>query len=259
MLSSCLILTFFFFYQGINVNAYYSSTIFQLSGATEIAALGASLGWGSVNWLMGFPAIWTIDKIGRRGLLLIGFPLMSIFLFWTGFSFYIQDQTARIAMVALGTYLHCCAYSPTEGPVPFTYSSESFPLAHRTIGMTWAVSVCWFFNGVLSLTFPELLTAFTPTGAFSFYAAWNIFGFVYTYFLLPETKSLSLEELDAVFSVSNRTHAKYYWKRLPHDVSWLISFGRKGPYGEFLYEHEKYTLEERKKQGATFAEAAAGH
>ncbi|PWN32732.1 sugar transporter [Meira miltonrushii] len=244
---------------GINVNAYYSSTIFKLSGATELAALGASLGWGSVNWIMGFPAIWTIDKIGRRGLLLIGFPLMSIFLFWTAFSFYIQDQTARIAMVALGTYLHCCAYSPTEGPVPFTYSSESFPLAHRTLGMTWAVSVCWFFNGILSLTFPELLVAFTPTGAFSWYAAWNIFGFVYTYFLLPETKSLSLEELDAVFSVSNRDHAKYYWKRLPHDLSWLVKFGKKEPYNEFLYEHEKLTLEEREERGALFAQAAAGH
>lgn len=109
---------------GVNVIAYYSSTIFQTAGATEVAALGASLGWGTVNWLMALPAIWTIDIVGRRGLLLIGFPLMSIFLFWTGFSFYIPEGNAQIAMIALGTYLHCMAYSPTEGPVPFTYSSE---------------------------------------------------------------------------------------------------------------------------------------
>lgn len=87
-------------------------------------ALGASLGWGSVNWLLALPAIWTIDLVGRRGLLLIGFPLMSIFLFWTGFSFYIPEGSGRTAMVALGTYLHCMSYSPTEGPVPFTYSAE---------------------------------------------------------------------------------------------------------------------------------------
>lgn len=109
---------------GINVNAYYSSTIFQQAGATEMEALGASLGWGSVNWLLALPAIWTIDLVGRRGLLLIGFPLMSIFLFWTGFSFYIPEGSGRTAMVALGTYLHCMSYSPTEGPVPFTYSAE---------------------------------------------------------------------------------------------------------------------------------------
>lgn len=119
--------TFVMFMQqfcGINVNAYYSSSIFQQAGASEIAALGASLGWGTVNWLFAIPAIFTIDTLGRRGLLLIGFPLMGLFLFWTGFSFYIPEGTARIAMVALGTYLHCCAYSPSMGPVPFTYSSE---------------------------------------------------------------------------------------------------------------------------------------
>ena len=119
--------TFVMFMQqfcGINVNAYYSSTIFQEAGASQLTALGASLGWGSVNWLFALPAIWTIDTLGRRGLLLIGFPLMGIFLFWTGFSFYIDGGDARIAMVALGTYLHCVAYSPSMGPVPFTYSSE---------------------------------------------------------------------------------------------------------------------------------------
>ncbi|CAO1630928.1 unnamed protein product [Sympodiomycopsis kandeliae] len=247
---------------GINVNAYYSSSIFQEAGATQQAALGASLGWGTMNWLMAFPAIWTIDIIGRRGLLLIGFPLMGIFLLWTAFSFYIPEGDAKIAMIAVGTYLHCAAYSPTQGPVPFTYSSESFPLAHRTIGMTWAVSVCWFFNGILSLTFPALMEALTPTGAFGFYAAWNFFGWAYTYFLLPETKQLSLEELDEVFALSNREHARYYLRKLPYDFGFMTSFGRKNKqqdYGEYLYEHEKLTLKEREARGATFAEAAAAH
>ncbi|PWN50170.1 hypothetical protein IE53DRAFT_362588 [Violaceomyces palustris] len=244
---------------GINVIAYYSSGIFQSAGASELSALGASLGWGSLNWLMGFPGIWTIDRIGRRGLLMIGFPLMSIFLFWTAFSFYIPQKTARVAMIALGTYLHCMAYSPTEGPVPFTYSSESFPLSHRTIGMTWAVSVCWFFNGVLSLTFPAMNAALTPTGAFSWYAVWNIFGLVYTYFLLPETAKLTLEELNGVFSVSNKDHASYYYRKLPYYVRKHV-FREKGvPEFEVLYEHERLSLEERRARGGTLAPVAAGH
>lgn len=117
-------------YQNDKVNAYYSSSIFQEAGATQLEALGASLGWGSLNWIMGFPAVWTIDKLGRRGLLLIGFPLMSVFLvslshgyfvslltyllqFWTGGSFHIVNERTKLIMVALGTYLHCAAYSPT--------------------------------------------------------------------------------------------------------------------------------------------------
>ncbi|KAL1742659.1 hypothetical protein HDZ31DRAFT_65768 [Schizophyllum fasciatum] len=243
---------------GINVIAYYSSSIFKEAGATEFAALGASLGWGACNWLFAFPAIVTIDTFGRRQLLLIGFPLMSLALWFTGASFNIPSgSTARIACVALGTYLHCIAYSPSEGPVPFTYSAESFPLYIREIGMSWAVSVCWFFNGVLSLTWPPLLRAFTSQGAFYYYAAWNLFGFVTVFFFLPETKGLTLEELDAVFSVSNREHASYQFRMIPYYVQRYF-FGNKSIEKEPLYPHEKMSLEERMAHG-TFAPAAAGH
>jgi hypothetical protein len=106
-------------------------------------------------------------------------------------------------------------YSPGEGPVPFTYSAEAFPLHLRDIGMSFATAVCWGFNFILSLTWPALVDAFSPQGAFCWYAAWNFFGWVYCYFLLPETKNLTLEELDTVFDVSNRQFAGYYRARLP--------------------------------------------
>ena len=77
-----------------------------------------------LNFLGALPAIWTIDKFGRRWLLLFTFPLMSVFLFMTGWSFMIPEGTTRIAIVALGIYLFCLAYSPGAGPVPFTYSAE---------------------------------------------------------------------------------------------------------------------------------------
>lgn len=61
----------------------------------------------------------------------------------TGMAFFIQDLTTRIAIVALGIYLHVIAYSPGEGPVPFTYSAEAFPLYIRDIGMSYATAVTW--------------------------------------------------------------------------------------------------------------------
>lgn len=82
-------------------------------------------------------------------------------------------------------------YSPSEGPVPFTYSAEAFPLYIRDTGMSFATATCWGFNFIISLTWPALVRAFKPQGAFGWYAAWNFFGFVYTYFLLPETKVCS--------------------------------------------------------------------
>ena len=129
---------------GVNVIAYYSSTVFSQSGFTDLQALIASWGFGMLNWVFAFPAVWTIDTFGRRNLLLTTFPLMAIFLLMTGFSFYIPEGKGRLAVVALGIYLYTMAYSPGEGPVPFTYSAEAFPLYVRDVGMSFATAVLWF-------------------------------------------------------------------------------------------------------------------
>ncbi|KAK9465697.1 hypothetical protein V1512DRAFT_265182 [Lipomyces arxii] len=209
---------------GVNVISYYSSNIFRSSGFSEISALLASMGFGIVNFLFALPAVYTIDTFGRRNLLLVTFPLMAAFLLFTGFSFFIPEETARTGCVALGIYLFGIAYSPGEGPVPFTYSAEAFPLYIRDLGMSFATATTWFFNFVLSLTWPSLERAFTTTGAFGWYAAWNVAGFFMVLFFLPETKSLTLEELDAVFSVPTRKHAKYQSNKFLYFVK--RAFGR---------------------------------
>ncbi|KAI1388728.1 uncharacterized protein F4822DRAFT_429344 [Hypoxylon trugodes] len=195
---------------GVNAIAYYSTEIFLDGGFSIQNSLVASLGFGIVNFLFAIPALYTIDTFGRRNLLLTTFPLMSIFLFFTGFSFWIpKDTTAHIACIALGIYLYGMVYSPGEGPVPFTYSAEAYPLYIRPIGMSLATATLWLFNAVISLTWPALVQAWTAQGAFSWYAAWNIAGFFLVLFFLPETKEKTLEELDAVFDVPLRSLIKY--------------------------------------------------
>ena len=145
---------------GINVIAFYSSTIFSDAGYTQQQALLASWGFGLVNWLFAFPAVFTIDTFGRRNLLLFTFPNMAWTLLAAGFCFFIPGtSSARIPLVALfvflfageliSKYLVLCIcsirmlmnppypafYSPGEGPVPFAYSAEVFPLTHREMGM----------------------------------------------------------------------------------------------------------------------------
>jgi len=97
--------------------------------------------------------------------------------------------------------------------VPFTYSAEAYPLYIRPKGMSCATATTWFFNFVLAVTWPSLEQGMTPTGGFSFYAAWNVVGFFLVLFLLPETKGLSLEELDAVFDVPLRDIVRYGWNQ----------------------------------------------
>ncbi|RKK97680.1 hypothetical protein BFJ68_g13924 [Fusarium oxysporum] len=202
---------------GVNVIAYYSTSIFTDANYSLSEALLVSMGGGIINFLFAIPAIYTIDTFGRRNLLLVTFPLMAACLFFTGGVFQLSDEPRdpKIATITLGLYLFMAVYSPGLGPVPFTYSAEAFPLHIRDIGMASSTAITWGFNFIISLTWPALRRAFSNTGAFSWYGAWNIFGWIFCYFLLPETKNLTLEELDNVFGVSNREHASYYWRKLP--------------------------------------------
>ncbi|KAL4252611.1 major facilitator superfamily protein [Abortiporus biennis] len=215
---------------GVNVIAYYSSNIFSQANFNDIQALLASFGFGLINWLFAFPAVYTIDTFGRRNLLLTTFPLMAIFLLMTGFAFWIPEGNGRLAVVALGIYLFGMAYSPGEGPVPFTYSAEAYPLYVRDVGMSLSTATLWFFNFVVAITFPRLLGAFRPQGAFA----------------------LSLEELDQVFSVPTHIHASYQLKALPRNIKKYIFRMKVDPLPP-LYEHEAGVGEKH------YAPAAGGH
>ncbi len=68
--------------------------------------------------------------------------------------------------MALFIYIYTGFYSPGEGPVPFTYSAEVFPLSHREVGMGWAVAVNLFFAAVLGITLLRMLNAFTTAVSF---------------------------------------------------------------------------------------------
>ncbi|KAL1632495.1 hypothetical protein SLS56_003574 [Neofusicoccum ribis] len=223
---------------GVNVIAYYSSSIFRDSGFSAKSALAASLGFGIINFLFAIPAIYTIDTFGRRNLLLTTFPLMAIFLLFTGMCFFIPESSlkVRVGLIALGIYLFGIVYSPGEGPVPFTYSAEAYPLYVRAYGMSLATATTWFFNFVLSITWPSLQAAFTPQGAFGWYAAWNVVGFFLVLFFMPETKGKTLEELDQVFSVPTSKHAAYGARQIPYFFQRYIL--RQNVQPEILYQVE---------------------
>ena len=95
-------------------------------------ALLASWEFGLINFLFAFPAVWTIDTYGRRSLLIFTFPQMAWTLLAAAFAFFIPDDSpARLHVIAVFVFLFATFYSPGEGPVPFTYSAEVFPLSHR--------------------------------------------------------------------------------------------------------------------------------
>ncbi|KAH8714141.1 MFS transporter [Ilyonectria robusta] len=199
---------------GINIISFYSSTIFENVGYTPTQALYASLGYGAIQVVATIPTLFLIDTKGRRTLTLITFPLMCIFLLAAGLSLLNDSGSrgAKIGPVVLFVYLFTIAYSLGEGPVAFQYSAEVFPTIQREQGMAWAVCINNTFAGILSLTFPRMKTVMTPTGAFGFYAGLNLIAWFMIFCFVRETKQLTLEELDQVFSVPTKDFISYETK-----------------------------------------------
>lgn len=206
---------------GINIISFYSSTIFEEAGYSPTQALYASLGYGAVQVVFTIPTLFLIDTKGRRKLTLWTFPGMCIFLLAAGLSLLNHHGTraAQVGPVVLFIYLFTICYSLGEGPVAFQYSAEVFPTIQREQGMAWAVCINNTFAGVLSLTFPALRTALTPTGAFGFYAGLNLIAWFMIFCFIRETKQLTLEEIDQVFSVPTKTFIHH---ELTQTVPWFI-------------------------------------
>lgn len=117
--------------------------------------------------------------------------------------------------------------------------------------MSWAVATNNFWATVVSITFPRQLIAFGVQGAFGFYAAMNVIAFCMIFLFLYETKQRTLEELDYVFGVPTRTHAKY---QLTKVLPWWFRryiLWRKGEVCPELYRFEDEEWTESDREGSS--------
>lgn len=148
-------------------------------------------------------SIWTMDRLGRRTLLLTGSALMFVsHLIIAGLvkSFSYDWQAHAVAgwvcvLLLLGYML---AFGATWGPVPWALPSEIFPSSLRAKGA--AISSCsnWLSNSIIGLITPVLMQS-TSWGTYAFFAFFCLLSLVWTYQLVPETAGKTLEQMDRVF------------------------------------------------------------
>ncbi|KAI5360081.1 Putative major facilitator, sugar transporter, major facilitator superfamily [Septoria linicola] len=198
---------------GINIVAFFSSTIFVQANFSPHAAELASTIFGLCNFLGAFPAVWTMDSLGRRSLMLYTLPPMAIAMAIAALGFSLSDPKTSFYLSTSMIYIFCLLYSPGMGPVPTAYSAEVFPLSHRELGASSAVAVTNTFAAILSLTFPYLLATLDTSGSFLLYAVLNIVAWVLVFLFVPETKRLTLEEMDEVFAVRSRDFVRHHVER----------------------------------------------
>lgn len=190
-------LSFFQQVTGINTIIYYAPTILQIAGFKQAgSAILATFGIGLINVLFTIIALPLIDKWGRRPLLLLGLSGMFISLAVMGIAFYYPGLTT-LRWIAVGSMvIYIASFAMSLGPIMWLIISEIFPLNIRGVGASLAISASWGFNMLVALTFLTLIQLIGPSHTFWLYAFLCILGWFFVYFIVPETKGCSLEQIE---------------------------------------------------------------
>ncbi len=185
---------------GINTIIYYAPTIFKTAGFdSNLTAIYATTGIGIVNFVMTIVAVFFTDKIGRKPLLYFGLTGVMLSLFALSASFAFADVLGNnlkwLAVGSLVTYIICFAMS--LGPIGWILVSEVFPLKIRGIAMSICTVSNFAFNFFVVASFPILLHRIRGAWTFAIFGIVSILCIIFVYFFVPETKGISLEQIES--------------------------------------------------------------
>jgi sugar porter (SP) family MFS transporter len=184
---------------GINTVIYYAPTIFKFAGISATGpAILAGAGLTMVMWLFHVLAIFLLDRVGRRPLLLVGVAGQIIGLAILGAAFQFQQLASFKSYVAIGglvIYVACFAFG--LGPIFWLLISEIYPLKVRGAAMSAVTVTNWALNLVVAVTFLTLVGVLGHAGTFWLYGVIAIGAWVFFYFQVPETKGKTLEQIEA--------------------------------------------------------------
>jgi len=143
-------------------------------------------------------AVFLVDRAGRRPLFLVGIAGMIVALILLGISF-LHHSDVMSWLALFGLMLYFSAFSVSFGPLGWVVVSEVFPSHVRAIGIGAAAVVAWFTHLIVSLTFLSLTSAIGKPATFWLYAGITIASWFFVFFIFPETKQKTLEEMKAIF------------------------------------------------------------
>ncbi|HAN00409.1 MAG TPA: MFS transporter [Marinilabiliales bacterium] len=188
-----LFLAIFQQWSGTNVIFNYAQEIFQSAGFQLSDMLFNIVVTGIANLAFTFVAIFTVDKIGRKALMLIGAGGLSTIYLLVGLLYYLQVSGSFLVVLVV---LAIAIYAMSLGPVTWVILSEIFPNKIRGVSMATATFALWAACFTLTYTFPMLNATLNSSGTFWIYSLLCAIGFVIILRWLPETKGKSLEELE---------------------------------------------------------------
>jgi SP family xylose:H+ symportor-like MFS transporter len=187
---------------GINVVLYYAPEIFKSIDPNTDGALLLTIIVGIVNFLFTIIAVRTVDKYGRKPLMIIGALGMAVAMLSLGFVFF-SGATGYLALACMMLYV--ASFAVSWGPVVWVLLSEIFPNKIRGKAMAVAVAAQWISNYLVSLTFPMmddnsyLTEQFNHGFAYWVYGIMSLLAMFFVWKYVPETKGKTLEEMEGLW------------------------------------------------------------
>jgi len=184
---------------GINTIIYYSPKIFKMAGIqSNTMSIVPSLITAVFVLIATVISISLIDKIGRRKIFFSGLTGMVLALVGTGLAFFLKpmlgDSLIYVALVTILLFNSFFAFS--LAPLGWLIISEVFPLKVRGLGMSIGSLTNWITNAIVAFTFLKLVNYLSPAGAFWIYAGVCVIALIWGYHYIPETKGVSLEQIE---------------------------------------------------------------
>lgn len=195
---------------GFNSLMYFSATIFKAIGFDNSTAV--SLIVAGTNFLFTIVAFFTIDRLGRRKMLLFSLPLVVGFLVLNAIAFHFirikfnnndavveGDHHTWGIIIIVAMICYTASYAIGIGNVPWQ-QSEMFPQRVRGVGTAYATATNWAGSLIISSTFLTMLKNITPTGTFSLFAGFGFLSFLIVFFCYPELSNLELEDVQEILT-----------------------------------------------------------
>ncbi|RPK09412.1 sugar porter family MFS transporter [Priestia endophytica] len=185
---------------GVNSIMYYGTEILKDSGFGTEAALVGNIANGVISVLATFVGIWLLGKVGRRPMLITGLIGTTSALLLIGILSLMLEGSPALPYVVLTLTVTFLAFQQgAVSPVTWLMLSEIFPLRMRGMGMGITVFFLWIANFLVGLTFPILLAAIGLSTTFFVFVVLGIAAITFVKKALPETKGLTLEQIEENF------------------------------------------------------------
>lgn len=202
-----LLLSVFQQFVGINVVLYYAPFIFKSMGSSTDTALLQTVAVGAVNLGFTVIAMLTVDRWGRKPLMIAGAVVMALSMGTLGTLFYV-DSLGLGALLAMLVYI--AGFALSWGPVVWVLLAEIFPNPVKGQAMALAVTAQWISNFLVSWSFkildgdPTLVAMFNHGFAYWLYGAMSVLAAIFVWKMLPETKGRTLEEMGLLWKAEER-------------------------------------------------------